>query len=388
MKNLLLLSVLSLSLCVTVISGCSRPNNNGEDTVMDDSGNSIATQQNWGTSPSGEPVDLFTLSNKNGYSVQVIEFGAILHSIKMPDKNGNVVDIVLGCDSVDCYDTLSPFFGATVGRYANRIGKGTFTLDDTEYSLAINDDPNHLHGGEGGFNRVDWVGEAFAEPGEAGVRLTYTSADGEEGYPGELENSIVYTLNDDNELTIYFESTTNKPTVVNLTNHAYYNLAGHDAGTIHDHELMIAASNYTPTDSTLIPTGEIATVSGTPLDFTESKAIGRDIDQIPAELGGYDHNFVLDHGGKGLAFAARVKDPASGRVMEVWNDQPGLQFYTGIHIPNTFAGKDGFTYQKASGFCLESQKFPDSPNKPNFASPVLRPGETYTHTIVMKFSAE
>jgi aldose 1-epimerase len=303
----------------------------------------------------------------------------------MPDKDGHVVDILLGCETVDCYNEDSPFFGATTGRYANRIAHGKFTLDGTEYTLAKNDgDKHHLHGGAIGYNKVDWSGEIV----DGGVALTYTSPDGEEGYPGELQIKVVYTLNNDNELAVYFEATTDKATVINLTNHAYYNLAGHDSGTILDHELTVAAANYTPTDDTFITTGAIDPVAGTPLDFRTAKAIGTDIAEIAGDPGGYDHNFVLDHEGKSLALAASVSDPKSGRTMEIWNDEPGIQFYTGNFLDGSFSGKGGATYAKNNGFCLESQVYPDSPNHPNFPSPVLRPGETYEHTIVMKFSAK
>ncbi|MFP6583254.1 MAG: aldose epimerase family protein [Candidatus Hydrogenedentota bacterium] len=383
-----------VGLCALSVIGCSAsdstaPDEEGGKAVSEHSGLGV-TSSEWGTSPAGDPVKIFTLVNANGYKAEIIEFGGILHSLQMPDKDGNVVDILLGCDSVESYNNDSPFFGAITGRYANRIAHGKFTLDGTEYTLAKNDgDAHHLHGGDVGYNKVMWKGEATQGDGEVSVALTYTSPDGEEGYPGTLENKVVYSLNDANELKVYFEATTDKATVINLTNHAYYNLAGHDSGaTILDHELTIFASSYTPTDEAFITTGKIDPVAGTPVDFTASKAIGTDIAEISGDPGGYDHNFVLDHRGERLAIAARVRDPKSGRTMEIWNDEPGIQFYTGNFLDGSFEGKGGVVYAKNGGFCLESQVYPDSPNHPNFPSPVLRPGETYKHTIVMKFNKE
>lgn len=400
MNKFMLYSFGAATICAAVLSGCSgsdstpadieatpAPSDEGGAAVSEHSGLSVEKAE-WGKAPSGETVEVFTLKNGTGMTAQILEFGGILHSLEVPDKDGNTVDILLGCGSVDCYNENSPYFGATTGRYANRIAKGKFILDGTEYTLATNNDPNHLHGGNVGFDKVMWEGKAIQGDGEVSVELTYTSPDGDEGYPGTLENKVVYTLTNGNELTVYFESTTDKATVINLTNHAYYNLGGHDSGTILDHELMIAASQYTPTDETFITTGAIDSVSSTPLDFTSAKPIGQDIAEIPGDPGGYDHNFVLDHNGESLALAARVKDPESGRVMEIWNDEPGIQFYTGNFLDGSFEGKGGAVYEKNNGFCLESQKYPDSPNHPNFPSPVLRPGETYKHSIVMKFSAE
>lgn len=404
MKLSVLRSIGLVGLCVLSVIGCSGsdmtvPDEQGEVFVSDHAGLGV-TSAEWGTSPAGDPVKMFTLVNGNGYKAEIIEFGGILHSLQMPDKDGEVVDILLGCDSVESYNNDSPFFGASTGRYANRIAHGKFTLDGTEYTLAKNDgDAHHLHGGDVGYNKVMWKGEAIQGDGEVSVALTYTSPDGEEGYPGTLQNRVVYSLNNANELKIYFEATTDKATVINLTNHAYYNLAGHDSGaTILDHELTIFASNYTPTDEAFITTGAIDPVEGLPVDFRPQQAsssvpeplktIGQDIAKIPGDPGGYDHNFVLDHRGERLAIAARVSDPKSGRTMEIWNDEPGIQFYTGNFLDGSFEGKGGVVYQKNGGFCLESQVYPDSPNHPNFPSPVLRPGETYKHTIVMKFNRE
>lgn len=347
-----------------------------------------AHKNKWGSMASGDTVHAFTLTNTQGVKAVILELGGILHSLEVPDKHGNTVDILLGCDTVEGYMNDSPHFGATTGRYANRIARGTFTLDDIEYTLGINNPPNHLHGGDEGFAKVLWIGESFENEHGVGVTLTYLSKDMEEGYPGNLRTSVTYTLNNDNELTLEYAATTDKPTIVNLTNHAYYNLSGHDAGSILDHELTLYASQYTPVDAALIPTGDLASVQDTPLDFSHPKIIGTDIAQLSGEPSGYDHNYVLDHAGKTLGIAARVSDPHSGRVMEVWNDEVGIQFYTANFLDGSFAGKNGAVYPQHSGFCLESQKFPDAPNHPQFPSATLRPGETYTHTIVMKFSVE
>jgi aldose 1-epimerase len=377
-------------LCGLTVQGCSDSKNPVPSTTPKtvETGKMTIDTSDWGTMPSGKTVEAFTLSNAQGVKVVILELGGIMHALDVPDKDGNTVDILLSCDSVESYLNDSPHFGATTGRYANRIAKGTFSLDDTEYTLALNNGPNHLHGGDIGFNKVLWKGEPFKTADEVGVKLIYLSKGMEEGYPGNLNNTLTYTLNNDNELKLYFESTTDKATIVNLTNHSYYNLSGHNAGSILDHELTILASHYTPTDENFIPTGEFEVVLGTPLAFTIPKAIGHNIAEIQGDPGGYDHNFVLDHQGESLSLAARVKDPKSGRIMEVWNDEVGIQFYTGNFLAGDFIAKDGANYSKQSGFCLESQKFPDSPNQPNFPSAVLRPSETYEHTIVMKFSAE
>ena len=377
-------------ICAGCIVGCSKteePLSAGDTSALDKGPMSVRVEQ-WGTMPSGESIRAFTLSNAHGVKAVILELGGILHALDVPDKSGETVDVLLSCDTVEGYLNDSPHFGATTGRYANRIAQGKFALDGTEYSLAINNPPNHLHGGDTGYNKVIWKGESFENDSEVGVTLSYLSKDMEEGYPGNLQNTLTYSLNNKNELKLYFESTTDKPTIVNLTNHAYYNLSGHDAGSILDHQLSIHASQYTPTDETFIPTGKLEFVLGTPLGFTIPKAIGANIDAISGDPGGYDHNYVLDHEGKTLGLAARVKDPKSGRVMEIWNDEVGIQFYTGNFLDGSFKGKDGAVYPKNSGFCLESQKFPDSPNQPNFPSATLLPGETYEHTIVMKFSAE
>lgn len=406
MNRSVLYFVSMIIVCAAVFAGCfgsestpgeseSTPMRPTEGAAGSEDAGAIAVKpklsierDTFGKTTAGEVVEVFRLKSESGMAAEIIEFGGILHSLKVPDKDGELVDVLLGCETIACYNENSPYFGATTGRYANRIADGKFTLDGKEYTLATNNEPNHLHGGNIGFDKVLWEGKTFQGNGYVGVYLKYVSPDGDEGYPGTLTNSVFYKLTDANELEVSFESITDKATVINLTNHAYYNLGGHDSGTILDHELMIAASQYTPTDETFITTGAIEPVAGTPLDFSSIKPIGQDIAQIPGDPGGYDHNFVLDHNGESLALAARVKDPESGRVMEIWNDEPGLQFYTGNFLDGSFEGKGGAVYEKNNGFCLESQKFPDSPNHPNFPSPVLRPGEVYSHTIIMKFSAE
>jgi len=349
----------------------------------------VAINEAWDKLPDGRPVALFELSNKNGLKARLINYGAALIGFDAPDADGKFADIVLGFDTVEPYTGKSPYMGATVGRYANRIALGKFTLDGKEYPLATNNPPNHLHGGTVGYDKVMWHAEPFRDDAGPHVRFTYTSPDGEEGYPGAVQCEVVYTLTDTDELRIEYKGTTSAPTPLNLTNHAYWNLAGATAGvTIVNHLLTIHAANYTPTDDTFIPTGEIAPVEGTPVDFREPHAIIERIAQIPGTPGGYDHNFAIDGAPGTLRPAATVKDPGSGRVMEVWTTEPGLQFYTGNFLDGTLTGKGGTVYQKNMAFCLEAQKFPDSPNKPNFPSSIVRPGETYTQTTVHKFRVE
>lgn len=333
----------------------------------------------------GEYVTAYTLTNSNGISATVLDYGAILTDLLVPDRGGKLADINLACANYESYVNESPYFGAIVGRYGNRIANGKFTLDNEEYTLAVNNGPNHLHGGIKGFDKVIWEAEEMVDGDSASVTFSYVSADGEEGYPGTLTCSVSYTLNNDDELFFDYTATTDKATPVNLTQHSYWNLAGHDAGTILDHELTLNASNYTPVDDTLIPTGEIASVKGTPFDFTTPETIGARIGQIE---GGYDHNFVLDSQDGSLALAARVKDPSSGRIMEIYTTEPGVQFYTAGGMDGSFAGKDGVVYQKFGAFCLETQHYPDSPNQPTFPSCILRPGETYRHTTMHKFSVD
>jgi aldose 1-epimerase len=335
-------------------------------------------------------MDLYTLTNANGLEARVINYGAHLISLKVPDRNGRFADVLLGFDRPEEYEQSNPYFGAIVGRYANRIAHGRFTLNGVTYQLATNDRGNHLHGGIRGFDKVFWQGQPSEPAGRgSGVALTYLSPNGEEGYPGTLQAKVTYILNDENGLEIHYEATTGQPTVINLTNHAYFNLADGGRETILDHVLMIAGSRVTPTDKASIPTGQIVSAHGTPFDFTRPTPIGARIQQDNEQLAyglGYDHNWVLDKIGNELSLAATVHDPASGRFMEVLTTQPGIQFYSGNQLDGSVRGKQGIAYEFRSGLCLETQHFPDSPNHPSFPSTVLNPGSTYTQTTVYRFS--
>ncbi len=340
----------------------------------------------FGKTPDGTPVELYVL--KNGQiTVKVMTYGAIITEIDTPDRNGKEGDVVLGFDSLEGYLGKHPYFGATVGRVANRIAKGKFTLNGQEYTLAVNDGPNTLHGGLKGFDKVIWKAEPISRPDGPSIKLTRRSPDGEEGYPGNLDVSVQFTVTEHNELKIEYTATTDKATPINLSNHSYFNLAGRTTEPVLGHELMLAAHHYTPVDETLIPTGEIAPVAGTPLDFTKPTDIGARIKELKVEPTGYDHNFVLDSGGKSLALAVRVYEPKTGRVMELSTTEPGVQFYTGNFLDGTTTGKDGIAYRQHHAFCLEAQHYPDSIHHANFPSAVLEPGKTYTQTTVYKFSA-
>jgi aldose 1-epimerase len=339
----------------------------------------------YGKLPDGTEVDIYTLTNVNGLTARLTNFGAITVGLEVPDRDGKLADVTLGYETFAGWPTDANYFGATVGRYANRIAKGKFTLEGKTYTLATNNAGNHLHGGIKGFNKALWNAEPVKTEDSVGVKFTYLSKDGEEGYPGNLSVSAVHSLTNDNEFKIEFSATTDEPTVVNLAHHTYWNLAGPAAGDVLGHLLLLNADRYTPADAGLIPTGELEPVAGTPLDFTTPTAIGARIAQAE---GGYDHNFVL-RGEKGtLRLAARVVEPKSGRVMEIFTDQPGIQFYSGNFLDGSVKGKDGIVYKKHYGFCLETQHFPDSPNKPSFPSVVLRPGGTYRHTMVHRFSTK
>ena len=342
-------------------------------------------KSDYGKTQDGQPVEMYTLTNKNGMTAKVITYGAILTELDVPDRNGKSADIVLGFTNLNDYLTRNPFFGAIAGRYANRIAKGQFTLDGKTYHLPINNGPNSLHGGNKGFDKRVWKAEPKQTSEGSSVAFTYVSADGEEGYPGKLTATVTYTLTHDNSLKLDYVATTDKPTVVNLTNHSYFNLAGEGSGTIDDQVLWLNADRYTPFDQTQIPTGDIAPVKGTPLDFTTPTPIGARIDQVEP---GYDHNFVLNGPAGQLSPCAKVTDPKSGRVMEVFTTQPGVQLYTANHLNGTLSGPSGRPYGKHSAFCLETQHYPDSPNHPNFPSTVLRPGQTYHQVTVFKFSAQ
>jgi aldose 1-epimerase len=334
-------------------------------------------------------VDVYTLRNASGASVKIINYGGVITELQVPDRDGKLTDVVLGFEDLKGYLGGHPYFGTIVGRYCNRIAKGRFTLDGHEYKLATNNGPNHLHGGVKAFDKVVWQVTTHGVDGTGSwVSMTYTSKDGEEGYPGTLEATVKYTWTDANELKIDYTATTDKPTPVNLTNHSYFNLAGITGGDILNHQLMIAADKYTPADDTLIPTGKIEPVAGTPFDFRKPKKIGQDLARAGGDPVGYDLNFVLNSGGsKEPVLAARVTEPTTGRVMEVLTTEPGIQFYTGNFLDGSNKGKGGVAYTKHFALCLETQHFPDSPNHPDFPSTILKPGETYKTTTVYKFSA-
>lgn len=340
----------------------------------------------FGKTAEGAAIDVFTLRNTAGVEVRAITYGGIITSLKVPDRTGAMGDIVLGFDSIDGYLKAHPFFGAIIGRYGNRIGQGRFTLDGKAYPLATNNGPNHLHGGVQGFDKRVWQGQPM--PGRMGVAFSRTSPDGEEGYPGTLAVRVSYELTDRNELIVEYHATTDAPTPVNLTQHSYFNLAGDGAGDILQHRLTIDADRYTPVDATLIPTGELAAVKGTPFDFTTATAIGARIGASHPQLKngqGYDHNWVLNRTSNELILAARVVEPTSGRTLEVSTTEPGLQFYAGNFLDGTLTGKGGHVYKHRNGFCLETQHFPDSPNKPSFPSTILKPGQEYSSRTVFTF---
>jgi aldose 1-epimerase len=345
-------------------------------------------KMDFGKTADGTPVELYVLTNAKGTIAKVMTYGAILTELHVADRNGKLDDVVLGFDNLKDYLAGHPMFGATVGRVANRIAKGKFTLDGKEYSLAVNARPNSIHGGLKGFDKVVWKAEALPKPDGVAVQLNYRSPDGEEGFPGNLATTVTYTLTNDNELRITYVAKTDRPTPVNLTNHSYFNLAGAKSGDMLGHELMVAADLYTPTDNTLIPTGEIKPVRGTPLDFTSPMPIGARINELNPNLGGYDHNYVLRGGGKSLALAARVYEPKTGRVMEMFTTEPGVQLYTANFLDSKRKAKGGAVYGRHQAFCLEAQHFPDAVNHANFPSIILRPGETYTHTTVYRFSTK
>jgi len=345
-------------------------------------------RQGFGMTASAEPVELYTLTNANSLEARIMTYGGTVVSLKVPDRHGKLGDIVLGYETLDGYLKNSPYFGSIIGRYGNRIGKGSFSLNGETYTLPKNNGENTLHGGIKGFDKVVWKAKEVNSKNGVGLRLTYLSKDGEEGFPGSLSVTVVYTLTNNNELKIEYSATTDKTTVVNLTHHSYFNLAGE--GAILNHELMINANRFTPVDSGLIPTGELRSVKGTPMDFTESAGIGARIDRQDEQLTlgkGYDHNWVLNSNTGRLALAARVYEPVSGRVMEIRTTEPGIQFYSGNFLDGSITGKGGQIYKQRFGFCLETQHFPDSPNKPGFPSTVLKPGQHYKTATIYRFSA-
>jgi aldose 1-epimerase len=338
----------------------------------------------FGKLANGDQVDLYTLTNVNGIKVKIMTYGATIIGVETPDRLGKTANITLHLDTFDDYAKGHPCFGSTIGRYGNRIAKGKFTLDGKQYTLATNDKENHLHGGRQGFDKKNWKAQPNQTADEVGITFSYTSPDGEEGYPGELSANVTYSLTNQNELKMEYSATTDKPTIINLTNHTYWTLAGVRSGDALDQVVMINADGYIPVDGTLIPLGEIATVKGTPMDFvSKPMTIGSRIAEVK---GGYDHCYVLNKKpGEKLSLAAKVVDPKSGRVMEIYTDQPGFQFYSGNFLDGTIS-VSGVTYVKNAAFCLETQHYPDSPNQPKFPSTVLRPGQTYTHRTMHKFS--
>jgi len=345
-------------------------------------------QQPFGTRD-GRPVTLYTLTNSQGLEVKVMNYGAIIISLRVPDRKGQLADIVLGHEKLEGYTPNPPYLGALVGRYANRIANGTFTLAGQKYELPKNDGPNTLHGGIKGFDKVVWDGAPLKT--KAGVAFSYLSKDGEEGFPGNLKVRVTYTLTDANELVVDYEATTDKATPINLSQHSYFNLAGEGNGDILNHEIMINAERFTPVDKNLIPTGELRPVKGTPFDFRASTRVGDHINDNYDQLilgHGYDHNFVISRKGAGLELAARVFEPTTGRIMEVLTTQPGVQFYTGNFLDGTVTGKQGHVYKHRYGLCLETQHFPDSPNHPEFPTTILKPSETFRSKTVFKFSAK
>ena len=378
MKTILTLSaLLALSL-----SGCSEKTE--ENTIKD-----LPQVESFGKLPDGREVSLFTLTNQNGMVAKVTEYGAILTSLEVPDKDGTVADITHGYDDLEGWLTNTSYFGSTVGRYGNRIAEGKFSLNGEDYSLAANNGPNHLHGGIKGFDKVLWTGKPLSKEGAQGVEFTYISKNGEEGYPGELTSVVTYWLNDDNELIWEAKATvTGKSTPINIVHHSYWNLSNDRLSSINDHYLTLHADKFLPTDAGLIPTGELVAVEGTPFDFTKPNTIGERIDDASEALtlgGGYDHCWALKEA-KGIRLAATLHDPKTGRTMDLSTDQPGIQFYGGNFLDGETAGKGGAKYPKRSACCLETQIFPNSPNQKDFPNCILKPGETYSHTMIHKFS--
>lgn len=370
----------AVGLTILSLGGCASPTEQSTGQIA---------REPFGHTKDGTPVELFTLRNAKGAEVRISNYGGLVISIKVPDRNGQMGDVVLGYDDLAGYLKDSPYFGAMVGRYGNRIAKGKFTLDGTEYTLAVNNGPNALHGGIKGFDKVVWEPSVMATPAGPVLELRYVSKDGEEGYPGNLSVTAVYSLTDDNGLKLEYTATTDKDTVVNLTQHSYFNLSG--KGDILKDVVMIPADKYTPVDSTLIPTGELRPVEGTPFDFRQPTAIGARINQNDEQLkfgNGYDHNWVINKTPGEFGLMARVYDPDSGRVLEVLSAEPGLQFYTGNFLDGHLTGKGGWAYQFRDAFCMEPQHFPDSPNQPNFPSVVLKPGQVYKNTIEFRFSVQ
>jgi len=379
-----------VTLAAGLVAGCSRE---GSSTTAVQTPQPRVTSSPLAKTADGQNVDLITLRNASGITLSAISYGGTILTLRTPDRSGQMDDIVLGFDTLAQYEAMAggPYFGCIIGRYGNRIAKGKFTLDDKPYTLATNNAPNHLHGGVKGWDKKVWASTTFNDTRGAGVTFTYTSKDGEEGYPGTVKATVTYTLTDKDELIVDYSATTDKATIINLTQHSYFNLAGAKANDILGHELMINADKYTPVDPTLIPTGELATVSGTPFDFRKLTAIGARIgetnDQLKRGLG-YDHNFVLQRAGDGLSLAAKVYEPLTGRTMDITTTEPGIQFYSGNFLDGKLTGKGGRVYPHRSGFCLETQHYPDSPNRPTFPSTTLQPGQDYKTQTVFTFGVQ
>ncbi len=386
-------TVALIALCAAVpflAAGCGSASNSAEKTKDSMETSPRLTSEPFGHTADGQGIELITLRNAKKTEIRFMTYGGIILSIKTADKNGALDDITLGYDASEPYFKNSTYFGALIGRYANRIAKAKFTLDGKTYTLPANNGVNSLHGGKG-WDTLVWKAEPFQRADGVGAVLTLTSPDGDQGYPGEVKAKVTYTLNEADEFTVNYEATTSKPTVINLTQHTYFNLAGTKANDILGHQLMINADRYTPVDDTLIPTGELATVEGTPFDFRKETVIGARIDQPNEQLTrgkGYDHNWVLNRTGAGLEPAAHVTEPITGRTLDITTTEPGIQFYSGNFLDGTLTGKSGKVYVHRGGFCLETQHFPDSPNQPKFPSTTLKPGETYKSETVFKFGAK
>jgi aldose 1-epimerase len=349
------------------------------------------TKESFGKTSAGENIDLYTLRNVHGVEAKITNYGGIVVSLSVPDRNGKFDDVVLGFNDLDSYLKPHPDFGALIGRYGNRIAKGRFTLNGVEYKLAVNNGENHLHGGIKGFDKVIWTGKGIKTPAGPAVVLNYLSKDGEEGYPGNLRVNVVYTLTNKDELRIAYTATTDKDTVINLTHHSYFNLLGEGKGDILNHRLRINADRFVPTDAGSIPTGELRKVAGTPFDFLKPTAIGGRINQDDEQLkfgSGYDHTWIINGRAGTLRFAAAAQEPTTGRVLEVWTTEPGMQLYTGNFLDGTLTGKSGKLYPRRSGFCLETQHYPDSPNQPSFPTTTLKRGATYRSTTIYKFGVK
>ncbi len=369
-------------LCMLALAtGVTRAQRRGAGTVG---------QADFGTLPDGQRVTIYTLKNRRGAEARIIDYGGTLVSLKVPDRHGRLGDVVAGFDSLEGYLNQTFYIGALIGRYANRIARGRFTLDGARYQLATNNGPNHLHGGVRGFDKVVWRARPLATKAGPALELSYLSHDGEEGYPGNLTARVTYTLTAGNELRIDYDATTDKATVVNLTHHSYFNLAGEGSGDVLRHRLRINAARFTPTDATSIPTGELRAVRGTPFDFTRPTEIGARIEATDEQLrfgSGYDHNYVTDGRAGTLRRVADVYEPTTGRTMQVWTTEPGMQFYSANFLAVEGGGKGGHAYPRRSAFCLETQHFPDSPNKPAFPTTVVRPGRRFRSTTIYRFGA-